>query len=110
MVGGAKPLGDNVFAGHAAAGAAAISASAISVHPLDTVKTLLQTSTRPPLPFHCLQCGFFSRSDLGLFHVLVSCAAERVGEAGEDGTPTGAGPAHGHLRPCRFGRLPLFES
>ncbi|KAL6652342.1 hypothetical protein ACP70R_011267 [Stipagrostis hirtigluma subsp. patula] len=44
MVGGGKPLGDSVFAGHAAAGAAAISASAVAVHPLDTVKTLLQLS------------------------------------------------------------------
>lgn len=42
MVGGGKPLGDSVLAGHAAAGAAAISASAVAVHPLDTVKTLLQ--------------------------------------------------------------------
>ncbi|XP_040378862.1 mitochondrial tricarboxylate transporter 1 [Oryza brachyantha] len=41
---GGKPLGDSVFAGHAAAGAAAISASAVSVHPLDTVKTLIQLS------------------------------------------------------------------
>ena len=44
MVGGGKTLGDSVFAGHAAAGAAAISASAVAVHPLDTVKTLLQAS------------------------------------------------------------------
>ncbi|CAL5069015.1 unnamed protein product [Urochloa decumbens] len=42
MVGGGKPLGDSVFAGHAAAGAAAISASAVAVHPLDTAKTLVQ--------------------------------------------------------------------
>ncbi|CAD6260222.1 unnamed protein product [Miscanthus lutarioriparius] len=37
MVGGSKPLGDSVFAGHAVAGAAAISASAIAVYPLDTL-------------------------------------------------------------------------
>nr|CAB3485196.1 unnamed protein product [Digitaria exilis] len=37
MVGGGKPLGDSVLAGHAAAGAAAISASTVSVHPLDTL-------------------------------------------------------------------------
>ncbi|KAF7010064.1 hypothetical protein CFC21_024531 [Triticum aestivum] len=42
--GGGKPFGDNVFAGHAAAGVAAISASAVAVHPLDTVKSLLQLS------------------------------------------------------------------
>jgi hypothetical protein len=44
-----KPLGDSVFAGHAAAGVAAITASAVAVHPLDTVKTLLQASA-PLLP------------------------------------------------------------
>jgi hypothetical protein len=54
MVGGGKPLGDSVFTGHAAAGAAAISASAISVHPLDTAKTLLQASTRPQLSLSLL--------------------------------------------------------
>jgi hypothetical protein len=48
--GGGKPLGDSVFAGPAAAGAVAISASAVSVHSLDTVKTLLQASTDPYSP------------------------------------------------------------
>jgi hypothetical protein len=50
MVGGGKPLGDNVFTDHVAAGAVAISASAISVHPLDTVKTLLQAYKRAREP------------------------------------------------------------
>jgi hypothetical protein len=50
MVGDGKRLGDSVFAGHAAAGAAAISASTVAVHPLDTVKTLIQASPPPPPP------------------------------------------------------------
>lgn len=53
MVGGSKPLGDSVFAGHAAAGAAAISASAVAVYPLDTVKTLLQASALTHLSSLC---------------------------------------------------------
>ena len=53
MVGGGKPLGDSVFAGHAAAGAAAISASAVAVHPLDTVKTLIQASAPTRISTYC---------------------------------------------------------
>ena len=53
MVGGGKPLGDSVFAGHAAAGAAAISASAAAVHPLDTVKTLIQASAPTRISTYC---------------------------------------------------------
>ncbi|RLM73407.1 uncharacterized protein C2845_PM15G15200 [Panicum miliaceum] len=53
MVGGGKPLGDSVFAGHAAAGAAAISASAVAVHPLDTVKTLIQASAHTRISSYC---------------------------------------------------------
>jgi len=51
--GGGKPLGDSVFAGHAAAGAAAISASAVAVHPLDTVKTLIQASAPTRISNYC---------------------------------------------------------
>lgn len=66
--GGGKPFGDNVFAGHAAAGAAAISASAVAVHPLDTVKSLLQASARPASPLSdspsCCAALLSSGSDL----------------------------------------------
>ena len=66
--GGGKPFGDNVFAGHAAAGVAAISASAVAVHPLDTVKSLLQASAplSQILPFAVLR---FSRQGLSCFRV-----------------------------------------
>jgi hypothetical protein len=60
MVGDGKRLGDSVFAGHAAAGAAAISASTVAVHPLDTVKTLIQASPPPPLcSLCCCSIGAF---------------------------------------------------
>lgn len=106
MVGGGKPLGDSVFGGHAAAGAAAISASTVSVHPLDTVKTLLQASAPTRLSSVCCCTGAsFSRSDFASARCLLASAAGRRGAEAEDGAPAGGGPAHGCLRPCRFGWL-----
>ena len=76
MVGGGKPFGDSVFAGHAAAGAAAISASAVSVHPLDTVKSLLQASARcgdAPSP-QILPWMYCSSLSQGLICFCVFCS------------------------------------
>ena len=82
MVGGGKPLGDSVFAGHAAAGAAAISASAVAVYPLDTVKTLLQASALAPLSSLCCCTVAFSRSDFGVCAVFSClCSWERRGRS-----------------------------
>lgn len=105
MVGGGKPLGDSVLAGHAAAGAAAISASTVAVHPLDTVKTLLQASAPTRLSSFCCCNGAFSRSDFASARCLLASAAGIRGAEAEDGAPAGGGPAHGRLWPCRFGWL-----
>jgi hypothetical protein len=71
--GGGKPFGDSVFAGHAAAGAAAISASAVSVHPLDTVKSLLQVSAPFSLRFSPVDVPLFSSLSQGLI-CFCNCA------------------------------------